>query len=204
MSKSSGAPARSQGYRGKREEAQLRRQKRQWIERVIAIAVVASLVLGGVALVVVNQRPPAHPDEREVVGEGSGHVEANSFIEYQNDPPSSGPHYPSPVQWGLYMEPVPPGHWVHNLEHGGIVLLFECPADGCDAIQAELAELLDVIPLDGRFNEKKIVITPYDKPLPAPVVVLAWKVQLNLDSLDREAIVNFYRRHVNLGPEVVP
>jgi hypothetical protein len=51
-------------------------------------------------------------------------------------PPTSGPHYGQPVIWGDYEEPVRLTQSVHNLEHGGIVILY-----GKDVSQAQIDEL---------------------------------------------------------------
>jgi len=51
-------------------------------------------------------------------------------------PPSSGPHYPIPAVWDFYTDPVPLIQAVHNLEHGGIVIVW-----GNKVPKAEIAKL---------------------------------------------------------------
>ena len=64
--------------------------------------------------------------------------ETDAGISYSENPPSSGPHWPFWEQtWGEHSDVVPRERWVHNLEHGGVILLYNCP-QGCDA---ELAVL---------------------------------------------------------------
>ncbi len=65
---------------------------------------------------------------------GRTHVATGSTIEYGFCPPDSGNHYndpplgPIPANiYGAASEQVP-GGWVHNLEHGWIVLLYRCPS----------------------------------------------------------------------------
>lgn len=43
---------------------------------------------------------------------------------WNTNPPTSGPHFATPVVWGSYTEPVNLGQLVHNLEHGGIYILY--------------------------------------------------------------------------------
>ena len=43
---------------------------------------------------------------------------------WNTNPPTSGPHYEIPVVWGAYTEPVNMAQLVHNLEHGGIYILY--------------------------------------------------------------------------------
>jgi hypothetical protein len=46
-------------------------------------------------------------------------------------PPTSGPHYPVPAVYGFYDRPLQLARVLHNLEHGGIYMLYgsDVPAD---------------------------------------------------------------------------
>jgi Protein of unknown function (DUF3105) len=46
-------------------------------------------------------------------------------------PPTSGPHYFTPAVYGFYSEPVELARVLHNLEHGGVYMLYgsKTPAD---------------------------------------------------------------------------
>jgi hypothetical protein len=61
--------------------------------------------------------------------------------EWNTSPPTSGPHHAIPVIWGAYIEPVNVGQLVHNLEHGGIYILYG--ADVSDATVAQLRSFYD-------------------------------------------------------------
>jgi hypothetical protein len=43
---------------------------------------------------------------------------------WNTNPPTSGPHYEIPAVWGAYTTPVNMAQLVHNLEHGGIYILY--------------------------------------------------------------------------------
>jgi Protein of unknown function (DUF3105) len=45
-------------------------------------------------------------------------------FKYNTNPPTSGPHNPVWILWGMYDEPVDRLRSVHNLEHGGIVIQY--------------------------------------------------------------------------------
>lgn len=200
-------PARSSaaaGYRGKREEAHARRKRRQMIERIIVGAVVAGLILAVAGVWYVSRRPAAIPGETQIPNEGAGHVPQDAPLTFEHYPPSSGNHYARTAEWGVYTTEIPEGNWLHNLEHGGIVILYNCPPEGCEDLQQQLAQVAKNIPEDGRFQEQKVVVTPYARELPSKIVLLAWTVQLNQDTVDPKTITDFYKRYVNRGPEVVP
>jgi hypothetical protein len=80
---------------------------------------------------------------------GRSHVrDTNQVIDYAYCPPASGNHWaiageaPAPRAFYGPEEPIQPQQWVHNLEHGFVVALYSCGADGksCPSA-AELAEL---------------------------------------------------------------
>jgi hypothetical protein len=62
----------------------------------------------------------------------------NARISYNSFPPTSGRHLDQAAPWGSYPDPVSPVRYVHNLEHGGIVILYgnSVPADEVEAVQA--------------------------------------------------------------------
>jgi len=63
--------------------------------------------------------------------EPANHISPGTQARYLTDPPTSGPHYSvrgeAPLPWGFYARQYPPEDWVHNLEHGGVVILYNCP-----------------------------------------------------------------------------
>lgn len=139
----------------------------------------------------------------EVVGEpfcseGQDHVPQDSEIPWMSDPPHSGPHYPTWELWGEHDSTVPRGNWVHNLEHGGIVLSYRC-ADPCDA---ELEILRDVVE---QRPELRILLTP-DPYLPGRerFAAISWTWLHRFDAPDLEELLCFADQHENHAPEDVP
>lgn len=43
---------------------------------------------------------------------------------WTTDPPTSGPHYAVPAVFGIYEEPLQIARVIHNLEHGGVYILY--------------------------------------------------------------------------------
>ena len=63
------------------------------------------------------------------------HVLPPAPVTYDHNPPTSGCHYnlgygTAPITAGAYDQVIQPEYWVHNLEHGYVVVLYNCPA-GC-------------------------------------------------------------------------
>ena len=155
------------------------------------------------------------------VDDGRRHVANGTLICYNQNPPATGPHYSaagvSPVSPGVYVEDIASTEqYVHNLEHGSVVLLYDCGGGDCsDDLITQLNDLFDALPESPRFNEKKLVISRYsginsscegtsDFPSRGQFLMIAWGVQRYFESFDMDEMINFYRRHVDHGPEDAP
>src|SRR5688500_9994024 len=107
--------------------------------------------------------------------QGGMHVQLGEPINWPTNPPASGPHYPAWARWAeSYDDPIDRGFWVHNLEHGGVVFLYNCP-EGCDADLAALEAAVQALPPDERCvppPEARWIVTP-DPLLPPDVKIAA-------------------------------
>jgi Protein of unknown function (DUF3105) len=122
---------------------------------------------------------------------------------YLHHPPSSGCHYPVPAPWNVYgvSQTVPESTYVHNLEHGGIVLIYKCVGTACDDDLRFSQKVLGTLPAESQSNEVKFVATP-DQDSPVQFVVLGWARELDLPALDDAAeqkIQQFYNLYVDKG-----
>lgn len=167
---------------------------------LVAGLIVIAAIAGFVWL---SQRGGEGAASREILlpDEGRAHVNVGDPLVYQNNPPASGTHYPSTADWRLYEETVSEGFWVHNLEHGGIVVLYKCPDGNCPERVQQLQALYDATP-PSKYGNKKIVIVPYEN-MEAEFMAIAWNIQLPLMEFNQDAILGFYSRNVDHGPEDV-
>jgi hypothetical protein len=118
---------------------------------------------------------------------------------YNSSPPSSGPHCGA---WGAYDTfdadfPLPACNFLHNLEHGAIALLYNCP-DGC----AEITDVLEAImanpPEDTGCIKPRLVLTPYSD-MDVKVAAAAWGFTWTSDCMDdaaRESLEAFITAHI--------
>jgi hypothetical protein len=137
----------------------------------------------------------------EIVGEGfcsegGGHVDIGMEIEWMHEPPHSGPHYPTWSSAGEKDEPVERGFWVHNLEHGWIVLLYNCP-DGCDAELDALREVLDARP------DLDILLTPDPLLGGSRFAALSWTWVHAFEQPVVDELLCFVDQHYDHAPESV-
>ncbi len=171
----------------------------QWFGIVILATVfVAVGVLASVAFLASRGHDVG---ERLTVRDGV-HINPPQKGSWPTDPPSSGEHWPTPAAWGYSDQAIPPETWVHNLEHGGIAVLFNCP-DGCPQDQEKIRNFVSSSHPEGTFHEVKIVTASY--PVPGHrFALMAWGWRVYMDSWDAALADSFYQAHVNQGPEVVP
>ncbi len=57
---------------------------------------------------------------------GRGHTQDISQIKYNSNPPTSGDHFPVWLKAGVYKAPVSDGYQIHSLEHGYVILSYNC------------------------------------------------------------------------------
>jgi Protein of unknown function (DUF3105)/PKD domain len=144
--------------------------------------------------------------DRCVPNEGDTHVEVNSDVNYITNPPASGPHYSqagfAPVNPGIYPNQVRPERWIHNLEHGRIVVLYDCPGDCPESLIQNFETLLESVPLSKHGN-KKLMVTRFAG-LQVPIMAIAWDVQRDFQAFDLQGLIDFYNLRVDRGPEDEP
>ena len=119
----------------------------------------------------------------------------------QTTTPERGSVWDAPADWGVYHEAVPEERWVHNLEHGGIVILYNCPQD-CPQLKDQLRNAMDTFP-KGKFGRVKLVAV-FDNKITIKLVALAWDRKLELQGFDKDQLLAFYNAYVDRGPEDVP
>lgn len=57
---------------------------------------------------------------------GREHVTDIKDIKYNSNPPTSGPHFPVWAKPGVYSKMVSDGYLIHSMEHGYIILWYDC------------------------------------------------------------------------------
>jgi hypothetical protein len=140
-------------------------------------------------------------DGAEIVpNEGWSHVDDGTAIDYAHNPPASGPHFRSWASYTVHTDVVPRGNWVHNVEHGAIVLLVG------DAATDDEAQLLHdaaaAIPIDEECGHNRVLLTR-DPLLNNHVAAVAADRVMAGDRLAVDDIVAFALACRNHAPENV-
>ncbi|XP_018561923.1 uncharacterized protein LOC108904036 [Anoplophora glabripennis] len=116
----------------------------------------------------------------------------NESIEYNEAIPTFGNHRPL---WGAYGEYtfLPKQRWLHNLEHGAVVMLYHPCAE-----KNEVKALKSLV----KSCLYRHIITPYDQLTPErPLALLTWGHRLEMSKVSPEVVVSFIKEHALNGPE---
>lgn len=176
-------------------EAEERRQaeaRRQRTRRWVITGAIAVLVVAAIAYFATRPLPEALQNVQTLPDQGQLHLSATDPLpEYNSNPPTSGPHSPSPAPCGVYREPVPDINQVHDLEHGVVVIQY-----GPDTDDAERDQLENF----ARDAGTHVIVAPREG-MDTKVAVTAWTKLMTLDSVDMAAIEGFYGQFAQFGPE---
>jgi hypothetical protein len=135
--------------------------------------------------------------------QGRGHVVVGTQVTYTFCPPASGKHYSAsgqgpiaPRYYGPDDTAIPQG-WVHNLEHGGMVILYNCARNGCDTnSQTTLKQLIGKFPASPVCKIAGGLLSPviarFDQ-MKANFAAVVWDRVLFQDTLDVSAMLEFFQ-----------
>ncbi len=137
-----------------------------------------------------------------VVVTDRSHLNPCTPVTYPENPPLGGPHYSVWAAFTTYDAPVPWGFLVHSMEHGAVILTYNCP-DGCpdvlSAFENIQATKTDPVCTD-MPTQNRIVVVP-DPDLPVPVAAVAWENAYLATCLDVPSLQAFVDTHYGNGPE---
>lgn len=131
--------------------------------------------------------------------QGRTHVDfGQGHAEYNSQPATSGWHYSgtgiplagggalsAPAPWGVYDQEIPDEILVHNLEHGGIRIHYNCP-EGCSDLVRQL--------VDSARLGRKVVLSPYSN-MESTIALAAWNYIDTFEEYDEARIREFIAAH---------
>ena len=155
---------------------------------------------------------PYHPDASCLVTidtpafGAATHIDEGTPITYASNPPAGGPHYPRWARFGAHDDVVPRPYYVHDMEHGAVVLLYKCDADaGSCAAQAKafLSQVVAALPNDPACapDVRVRTVTTADPLIPTPFAAAAWGWTYTSACADLPSLVDFVKAHYAHAPE---
>jgi hypothetical protein len=151
---------------------------------------------------------------------GRRHASLGEKVTYTYCPPASGGHYNAsgagPIQPRMYgpSDRALPEGWIHNLEHGALVILYrgrEGDPGLTDAGQSALRDVFDEFPASPICGiqpgtSQGPIVARFDE-MTTPYAALLWGLVLPLDDVDAEQILDFWRlrgERTNPEPQCAP
>jgi len=136
-----------------------------------------------------------YPVQRfDEVQPGHQHLAAGqTFDGYNSNPPTSGPHAPAPAPWGISGVAIAKESAVHNMEHAGVVVWYNCNAGPTRATADQCARLrgdLEGVVLPLLSAGKKVVMTPYPG-MDHRIALTAWQYLDAFDEFDAQRVKTF-------------
>ncbi|MBW3568528.1 DUF3105 domain-containing protein [Candidatus Parcubacteria bacterium] len=135
----------------------------------------------------------SHEDQgREHLANGA------TYGQYNSDLPSSGPHAQQPTNWGIHETEVPPETFVHNLEHGGVVIAYkpDLPQDQIEKLKALFGPPYS----RENFQPSKALVMPRASNS-KPIQLASWTKTYELDEFNEDLLVQFYLANIGKSPE---
>jgi hypothetical protein len=121
--------------------------------------------------------PPVH------IHPGQAHAPYNTI------PPTSGPHVEMHVGQKISKTPVPEEIQVHELEHGGIFIQYNCTH--CDELIAKLEKIAQA--------HEGVFVAPYPK-MDTLIALTAWGKLAKLKEYNEEVIQRFINSYLGTYP----
>jgi hypothetical protein len=167
----------------------------RWVIWGLVGFVILGLAAAGVAVVLSSSGAKA----QTYADAGRTHIaEGTPGSGYTSNPPTSGPHWPNPGDWGVYTTPMPAERSIHNLEHGGMVIWYEASKIS----DADLATLTTFTQEQNRGDRFKVILSPWGgTDFGHTIAVAAWHWLLYLDTADTGAISAFMDTNYGQAPE---
>lgn len=119
---------------------------------------------------------------------------------YNSNPPTSGKHYPQTITAGFYDTnnyTFPAGYLLHNLEHGYVVIWYNCDKlseSACSDLKTQIKSVMD------ELGNNKLIAYPWPS-LEVPVAMTTWGRVQKFQTFDADQIKAFYRANLNRAPE---
>jgi len=174
----------------------------KWV--VIGVSIAVVIILGGGLWLITKPQnssqgaPESTYNWQKVADLGRNHVDEGTKVNYNSNPPTSGPHYPTWEKYGIQDKPLADGGLIHSLEHGYVVISYNCEklpkGSSCDALKKQLSDLA---------NEKrvwKLIVVPRPN-LDAVLALTAWTYLDKMEQFDKNRISAFIDDFRNKGPE---
>ncbi|MEM7034907.1 MAG: DUF3105 domain-containing protein [Chloroflexota bacterium] len=159
---------------------------------VVAILIVAGLFFLDSRSIRNGVNPARDIEGAQVLPEpGRGHL--NGDITYAVPIPVGGQHNPAWQNCGIYEDEIRTENAIHSMEHGAVWISYQ-PEIG----EAQVEQLRELVRGERTRFRNFYLLAPKSN-APAPIVVTAWRAQLEVEDAGDDRILDFMQRF-HVGP----
>lgn len=159
----------------------------------VAVILVVGLAVGVVVVAAgTSQGSGSLPPGTQTFVEND-HAHVTTTVTYDRMPPAGGAHNPTPLNCGIYTDPVPNENAVHSLEHGAVWITYRP-----DLTADQLSTLQQLVTSNYVGTERYLILSPYAG-IPSPIVASAWGAQLGVDSASDSRLADFIHHFAGGG-----
>ncbi len=160
------------------------------------------MVIGLAGLIVVQKKdapPPVSRLGHDQADEGRDHLGQGQpeYKDYKAEIPTSGPHT-GVAPYQAYTVELPAQDYIHNLEHGGVVISYRPDTD--PATVQKLKGLFTKPFARKDFQSSEALVMPREGQ-EKPIVMASWNHIVEFDNFDEQKLMDQYRQNVGKAPE---
>jgi hypothetical protein len=126
-----------------------------------------------------------------------------TYDNYNSNPPTSGPHAAVPANWGISDVAIAKEQALHNMEHAGVVVWYNCnaqpilSAQDCTTLRNQLGSVVQAEVGAG----KRVLMTPYAG-MDQRIALTAWGFLDTFETFDQARVQKFIETfECNFDPE---
>ena len=131
--------------------------------------------------------------------------EGMAATDWPSDPPTSGQHYGQWAPAGFYDEVIPDGYLVHDMEHGYVIVYYNCAAvdTDCQTFKTSIESAIADAGVDSATNTVKVIAVPREG-METPVTYASWGHLYRPETFVPEELVTYiqtFRSNASYAPE---
>jgi hypothetical protein len=172
--------------------------------------IAAAWIIAGVAFVGTlvylawKQAQPIPRTGESIPIQGRSHIDVGAPHDpYNSDPPTSGPHYEQWADGGFYEAAPADEQLVHNLEHGYVIIWYNCSPlspDDCSRLKNDVRDTMGQAGNSSQTGTPKLIAVPRPT-MDSLLALTSWGRVDKFDAFDRQRILNFIRVFRGVAPE---
>ncbi len=124
-------------------------------------------------------------------------------VDWVTDPPTSGQHYDQPAEGGFYDIAPPDEQLVHNLEHGYIIVYYNCNGldeTACADLKGSIRQSMSQAGVSRNTRTPKLIAAPRPT-METRITITSWGRIYRADNFDPDAYLSYVDQHRDKAPE---